>query len=87
MAASVPAVTLLRWAAFYGQDPWSEERDDLRAGMVAAELRNLFTRGRRWQPRDFLLVRPTRQASSVDDQVRLLKGLAAVGIGRWQSAT
>lgn len=49
------------WLAYYEVEPWGEERDDLRAGVVASAVYNV-NRSKRtdkvWNPSDFLLVRP-----------------------------
>ena len=46
---------LLGWMAYYRLDPWGQERSDLRAGIVASTIANVYRGKRRpLQPKDFM---------------------------------
>lgn len=42
-----------QWVAFYGFEPWGEERADLRAGIIAATVANAFGGGKA-KPQDYM---------------------------------
>lgn len=89
MLASIPAQVFLEWMAYAKIEPWGEVRADLRAGMVVATLHNLFTKGPRRKAEDFILVpQHGKSSKAITDPAKiqaLLKGMAGIGIGTWQS--
>jgi hypothetical protein len=48
------ASELHEWIAFHAIDPWTEERADLRAGVIAATIANAHSRKGRFKPSDFM---------------------------------
>lgn len=51
----LPARLWQEWQAFYGIDPWGEERADLRAGIIAsAAISPYCKKGQTPQPIDFM---------------------------------
>jgi hypothetical protein len=63
------------WAAMHSIDPWGEERDDLRAGVVAATIANVH-RGKGtepYSPLDFVLGRKRKEASLKERLINFLR--------------
>ena len=48
------AAELQEWLAYYALDPWTEDRADLRAGVVAAVVANVNSKRGRFKPSDFM---------------------------------
>ena len=42
------------WLAYFQLEPFGEERADLRAGIIAAANANLWVKGRKLRPADFM---------------------------------
>lgn len=75
---------LIEWLAYYQIDPYGEVRDDLRAGVVAAQVFNAQldrkTRNKAKGPADFILFDPCKREKSpqdVDNQI-----MSAFGLGK-----
>jgi len=41
-------------AAFYLIDPWTRERDDLHAGVIASVMANIHSKNKRHEPKNFM---------------------------------
>lgn len=58
LLARISSRELAEWMAYYRIEPWGEERDDLRAGIVASTVANTARdprkRPRPFRPRDFM---------------------------------
>lgn len=68
---------LHEWFAYYALDPWTEDRADLRAGVVAAVIANVNSKRGKFKASDFMpKYEPPRTRSSSD-----LKGIAE----RWNA--
>jgi hypothetical protein len=50
----IDALELSEWQAFYNLNPWGQERDDLRAGIIASTVANCMTDKSNWKPSDFM---------------------------------
>lgn len=62
MLARMPLSDLRRWQAYFGLEPWGEERADVRTAIVAATTFNL-QRGQGQRARrveEFMAVRPSK---------------------------
>ena len=42
------------WKAYYGRHPWGEEREDMRAGMIAAPLLSCWSK-RSFKPSEWVM--------------------------------
>lgn len=73
---NMPAAELAEWIAYYQLHPWGEEREDLRAGMIAAPLLNCWTKGRRWKPQDWVARPKRKEPMSVENMKTVLQALA-----------
>jgi hypothetical protein len=64
-------------------EPWGEERADLRAGIVAATIANLFRRkGRTLKPRDFMpKFKRVRKVQTVDEMRKALEVFSTMSKG------
>lgn len=55
---SMSAYEFSLWAAEYARNPWGEERDDYRAGVIASAVVNIsgkmIKRGSETKPKDFM---------------------------------
>jgi hypothetical protein len=51
---SMDAIEFQDWKSVYEADPWSEERADLRAGIIASTVANCLTDKSSWMPSDFM---------------------------------
>jgi len=72
---------LAEWIAFFGINPWGEERADLRAGIVASTLANVNRDPKRrpepYRATDFMPYRRVDSAAqSADLSKRILAALA-----------
>ena len=72
------AAELREWIAYHDLDPWTEDRADLRAGVVAAVIANTHTKKGRFKPSDFMPKFETPRRQSGSD----LKAMAE----RWNAA-
>ena len=72
------------WRAFYALDPFGEERADLRMGVLASVLSNLFRgkRGRRKAPADFMLGKYFEEALEGPEELEA-RLLAKVKFANW----
>ena len=52
---SLDVAELQEWVAFYELDPWTEDRADLRAGIVASTVANCHSTKGKFRPRDFMV--------------------------------
>lgn len=78
MLRELTARQYLEWLAFYGIDPWGEQRADLRAGIVAATMSNRW-RGKHEEaaePVDFMPFRQEPEQTPQDIK-RTLKSILA----------
>jgi hypothetical protein len=68
MLAQMDSAELTEWQAYYGLEPFGQERADLRAGIISATVANAMTtrEGRSFEPRDFMPVfdRQEREVNS-----------------------
>lgn len=62
--------------AFYNIEPFGEERDDLRAGMIASPLINLWSKkgSKRVKPSDFIMRFDPKEPQTPETMKALLKG-------------
>lgn len=67
---------LLEWQAYYAIEPWGEERADLRAGIVASTMGNLWSK-RRVSPRDFMPDFGRRTRRQAPEQIASVLSMAA----------
>jgi hypothetical protein len=51
--AEISSAEFAEWIAYCGIDPFGEERDDLRAALVACTVANTFSK-KRYKPADFM---------------------------------
>lgn len=73
MLSRMDSRELAEWAAYYSIEPFGEERDDLRAGIVASVIANV-NRGKSskvYEPQDFMPF--SKKKTSVRDEVMALK--------------
>jgi hypothetical protein len=49
------AAELQEWVAYYELDPWTQDRADLRAGIVAATVANANSTKGKFRPADFMV--------------------------------
>lgn len=58
-----------QWAAYYSLEPFGMERHDLNAGVVASTIANVMSsKGRRFQPADFMPRFGNRPRSQMSEQ-------------------
>jgi hypothetical protein len=64
------ASELAYWAAYFDQEPWGEERADLRSAIVASTIANVNRgKGRKpFRPRDFMPFAP-REKTALDTKI------------------
>lgn len=74
---------LAEWQAYYGIEPWGEERADQRTAEITVRLAN-YLRGEKQEPFDLYDFMPyterpddERPAQPVDEQVAIVKALAS----------
>lgn len=68
---SMDAVEFRQWLALYERDPWTEDRSDLRAGIIAATVANANSTKRRFKPSDFVPdYERRRRKAMTPDQLR-----------------
>lgn len=54
LLARIDSRELAEWAAYYGLNPWGEERADLRAGVIASTVVNSLSEKGGFKPSDFM---------------------------------
>ena len=82
MLASMRPSELGRWLAFYRLDPWGAQRDDLRAGYIAATLAPAWLKkasGAAFQASDFLPQFDVPAAEDIDHKTLSRQLRAALG--------
>lgn len=63
--------------ALYAIEPWGEFRADLRSGVAAAALCNMWiAKGRRYQPADFVF-ETVKPPQTPEEQRAILRGIVA----------
>lgn len=69
----------VRWVAFYGFEPWGEERADFRAGVIAATVANAFG-GAKAKPHDFmpLIAKHPKRQTVEEQQAGMARAFAAL---------
>jgi len=72
------------WLSLYREDPWDQDRADLRAGIVAsAALAPYAKKGRQPKPVDFMLYVKTKAKQMSEESMKaILQGVAP----RWNAA-
>lgn len=84
----MPASILWEWIAYSHVDPFGEERDDLRAGIIASVIansnRNPKKRPRPFTPGDFMpkLDRRPKKTQSWEEQLKIVEQLNAAFGGK-----
>lgn len=78
MLESIPLELFYRWMEYAAQEPFGEERADLRSAIVACVMANSWRgkSGRRFRPEDFMpkfgsRARPSRRQSVDEMKMRL----------------
>jgi len=63
----MPLRLFLEWCAYFRVEPFGEERDDLRSGVIASVIVNALSKNGKATPSDFVLFssRPKRKSSDV----------------------
>ena len=51
----MPESAFQGWLDYWSIEPWGEDRADYRAGMIASTMANLWSKGRRFKPTDFMV--------------------------------
>ena len=83
---SMDAAELQEWVAYYELDPWTDDRADLRAGIVAATVANANSTKGKFRPRDFMVEYGRRHREpKTPDQLRsiamLITGMMGGKVG------
>jgi hypothetical protein len=85
MLENMPSTLFLEWLHIYRSDPWGEEFDDYRFGVVASLIANQW-RGkgdRAKQPGDFFnRLKLKRRKQTVEEMSLILRSLAGVEFGK-----
>jgi hypothetical protein len=85
LLAGISSLELSEWAAYYELEPWGEERDDLRAGIVASTVantaRNAKKRRRPFKAQEFM-PQFDRAEQGWERQLEVAKVMAGAGYGR-----
>jgi hypothetical protein len=78
---SLDAAELVQWFAYYDIDPWTENRDDWRMGMMASVFANVMT-GSKHMPQDFTPVFKAAETvtEEVDQDLLKLQGMKWAGM-------
>ncbi len=80
MLSEISSEHLSEWMAYSRLEPWGEERDDLRMGIIASTIANVNReKGKKpYKPTDFM---PAFEPVSEDEQAARLmaKAIAALG--------
>ena len=75
--------------AYFGLEPWGEYRADLRSGIVASTIAQIFTKGRH-RAESFVVVKPVNETTAArsDESIEaVFAGMAERGIGVWRKAS
>lgn len=75
----IDSAEFAEWLAYHGLEPFGEERDDLRAGIVASTIANV-NRGKRakaYKPEDFMPKFDSHSKQQTPDQMKAVLGAAA----------
>lgn len=82
MLGRMSSAELAEWRAFYGIEPWGDERADLRMGILASLYANSKRRraSKRLKPIDFMPFSDAQREQMTDpeEQKRYLRGLTAM---------
>ena len=84
LLARVSARELSEWQAYYTLEPWGEERDDLRAGIIASVVANVHRSkgGKTWKPSDFVLeFQPREREPQTEEQMMQMARLLNAAFG------
>lgn len=86
LQTSITSAQFAEWLAFYAVEPFGPAREDYRAGVVAAATNGTLprkaTKTRPILPLDwFPELKPRRKRQTADEMQKMLRGLAARGIG------
>lgn len=73
----ISSLELSEWQAFYTIDPFGEERADMRAAMMAANVANAWKdkKQRTFKLKDFMLNFDPPEPQSTDQMKAILKGM------------
>jgi hypothetical protein len=71
------SLELSEWQAFYNLEPWGDERADLRSGLAASALCNLWTAkgSHRYKASDFLMNFEETEPQTPDQMKAMLQAL------------
>jgi len=74
----MPAYILMDWSRYYAEEPWGEERADVRAGIIAAVIANSNRgkSGKKFRIRDFLAGALMKPKKPLTEEERLNKAWA-----------
>lgn len=80
MLANAPASMLVQWVAYFGLEPFGEERADLRAGIVSSVVANCNRAkgGKAFEPKDFMPKFGKRKRATRQSMIATLKAIAGV---------
>ncbi len=76
MLQRIDSTELAEWMAYYGLEPFGQEREALHAGIIAATVANAnAAKGKTYQPSDFM---PDfeRKGQTADDMRAILNAMA-----------
>jgi hypothetical protein len=76
MLAEMSSRDLAEWMAYSRIEPWGEERDDLRIGILASMIANMFReKGKKaYEPQDFILnFEPEDEEAKVQKMIESLR--------------
>ena len=77
LLARIDSRELAEWMQFYAIDPFGTQRDDLQAGIVAATIANAnSSKGKAFQPIDFMPYADGKKEQTSDDMKALLNSIA-----------
>lgn len=77
LLARIDSLELSEWMQFYTLDPWGTQRDDLQAGIIASTIANAnSSKGKAFQPMDFMPYSDGKQEQTTDDMKALLNTMA-----------
>lgn len=68
---------LSEWQAYFETDPFGEERADLRAGIIAAIIANIYRKkgAKPFKPSDFM---PKYRKQGPEDHLKIIEGINAL---------
>ena len=77
LLARIDSLELAEWMQFYGASPFGDERNDLHAGIIAATIANVnSSKGRAFQPQDFMPYKQDSYQQTSEDMQTLLNTMA-----------